>query len=540
VLTLWCPSWPVVAAGATPGTPVAVLRANVVIAASPSAQAEGVHPGVRRREAQRTCPGLVVVDHDPGRDARAFEPVLHAVERFTPLVELTRPGACTFTTRGPSRYHGGDTALAVLVARAAAEVLGAVGVAVAGLPGVGVADGRFTALVAARRAATPAAGPSPPIVVVDRGESPAYLAPDPVGALADPELTGALSSVEAAERAALVDLLPRLGLRTLGAFAALDTADVAARFGTVGRLVHRLAAGLDERPPAARRPPAELTVSLELDPPAQQVGPVVFAAKHLADVLHARLAADGLAATRVIVQAETEHGEHHERGWRGDGALGPAAIAERVRWQLDGWAQGPTAPTGGITVVRLVPDEVVADTGRQLGFWGGLTQADERATRAVARLVGVCGPEAVTVPEWRGGRDPADLVALVPAAGVELTGRSRAVGPSSLAGPWPGRVPTPTPSLVHPEPIPVEVHDADGQLVTVSGRGLASAPPARLVLGGRSHDVVAWAGPWPVEERWWDPVNRRRRARFQLVTERGAAYLAVLEGGAWAVTATYG
>jgi protein ImuB len=50
---------------------------------------------------------------------------------------------------------------------------------------------------------------------------------------------------------------------------------------------------------------------------------------------------------------------------------------------------------------------------------------------------------------------------------------------------------------------------------------------------------VAWAGPWPADERWWDPANHRRRARFQLLTDDGAAHLAVVEAGRWWLEAVY-
>src|SRR4029079_6546410 len=52
----------------------------------------------------------------------------------------------------------------------------------------------------------------------------------------------------------LIDVLMRLGLRTLGAVAALPAADLVARFGLDGQAAHRLARGLDERPPDARIP----------------------------------------------------------------------------------------------------------------------------------------------------------------------------------------------------------------------------------------------------------------------------------------------
>ncbi|HEX8803675.1 MAG TPA: hypothetical protein VF743_05765 [Acidimicrobiales bacterium] len=50
--------------------------------------------------------------------------------------------------------------------------------------------------------------------------------------------------------------------------------------------------------------------------------------------------------------------------------------------------------------------------------------------------------------------------------------------------------------------------------------------------------ITAWAGPWPCDERWWDPARHRRRARVQ-VEAGGVAHLLVLESGRWWVEATY-
>jgi protein ImuB len=51
--------------------------------------------------------------------------------------------------------------------------------------------------------------------------------------------------------------------------------------------------------------------------------------------------------------------------------------------------------------------------------------------------------------------------------------------------------------------------------------------------------VRAWAGPWLYDERWWDPIGHRRRARFQVVLEDGTAHLLTIEAGRWWVEATY-
>lgn len=109
-----------------------------------------------------------------------------------------------------------------------------------------------------------------------------------------------------------------------------------------------------------------------------------------------------------------------------------------------------------------------------------------------------------------------------------------------MEDPWPGSIPPPSPALVHDEPQPVEVFDAAGQPVRVSGRGVLSADPVRLVVASHAPaTIVEWAGPWPCDERWWDPGHHRRRARMQVITSTDAAHLLVLETNRWSIEATY-
>jgi protein ImuB len=550
-LVLWCPDWPVRAWGVDPDEPAAVLEAGRVTACSVAARQAGVSPGLRRRDAQARCPDLRLLVRDPNREARAFEPTVAAVARFSPLVEVERPGLCAVATRGPSRYFGGDEALARIV-------LDAVG-GREPQARVGVADGSFAALWAARLGARsdlggdgpsglPAAGVAGEersrAVLVEPGATPRFLASLPVTCLLGGDRPaaagrgprarggrpgeGAGSGGGGGAGEVLVEVLWQLGLRTLGDFAALPEADVLARFGDEAARRHRQARGLEDRPLDARPPPPDLTAVLEIDPPVERVDQAAFAAKALADRLHDDLSARGLACTRVLVEAETCHGETLRRLWRHEGVLAAAALADRTRWQLEGWLAGSAAdrPTGGLSRLALVPDEVVPARGRQLGFWGGEARAAERAARAAARVAAMSVPEAVTVPERRGGRRPDDQFELVPVAALDLTER----GPLRASeAPWPGRLPV-APALVHGDrPFPVEVLDAGAAPVTVTGRGIVSAPPVRL----DGVEVLAWAGPWPLLERWWDPVAARRQARFQVVTSDGRAHLLVVEGGRW-------
>ena len=544
MVSVWFPDWPVAAAGFPADVPAAVMSANRVVARTAAAATEGVVVGQRRRQAQRRCPHIILIDRDADRDAREFEPVVRAVADISPRLDVVEPGWITLRALGPSRYFGGDAVLADELADRLADCLADRSVevggsgATAGVPGVGIADGRFASSIAARLAVRQGHP-----VIVEAGGSPAFCAELPLGWLqtlgeSDPEL---------------IELFARLGLRRLGDLAALSAVDVLGRFGHVGLHAHRLASGADTRPSSTTDPAPERRLDHVLDDPAAQSSAVVFVAKQLADELADSLAADGRVCTRLVVLLESEHGERSERSWYRSAGLTASAMVERVRWQLDAWIGLPRGSdqelTGGIALVRLTPDEVRADEGSQLGLWGGQTEADRRAARAIARLSTLTSQDAVTVPMWRGGRLPADRYEWVPATMVDLDHRTVSKAGSGPMGPWPGALPSPSPATVFADPHPVEVLDEHGEVLRVTGRGMVSARPAmlRLLTGddssgwrrGRSRPIVAWAGPWPIEERWWEPERHRRLARFQVVTDDHDGYLVVAEHRRWWISARY-
>ena len=97
----------------------------------------------------------------------------------------------------------------------------------------------------------------------------------------------------------------------------------------------------------------------------------------------------------------------------------PPGAAERT---TDGYP-------GGIALLRLTPDQLVRDRGRQLGLWGDAVVTD-RVARAAVRVQAMLGHDAVTRPVPAGGRSPDEQVTLVPYGG----GDDRMLPPSGRAG----------------------------------------------------------------------------------------------------------
>jgi protein ImuB len=520
--------WPAVAAATAvdlPATaPVAVTLANRVVACSAAARAAGVRRGLRRRESQARCPQLHVVTADPSRDARFFEPVTAAVDDLVPRAEVLRPGLLVLPVRGAARYFGSESTAAERLVDA---------VAAAGVEcQAGIADQLSTAVFAARVGR-----------IVEPGRDAAFLADLSIRQLAtEPSLSGE-------GRTDLADLLWRLGIRTIGQFAALSRTDVASRFGVDAIVAHRFARGEPERGPAGREPAAELDAEMACDPPIDRVDAAAFAGRSLASKLHQTLMSAGVGCTRLAIHAVTANGEELSRVWRCAEPLTEDATADRVRWQLDGWLNKRTSlgggakrwkgntdgrPTAPVTTLRLQPVEVVSAEALQLPLWGTSGSDDWlRARRALVRVQGLLGPEAVQLPVLSGGRGPAERITLVP-LGDELVPRA------DPRHPWPGQLPEPSPTVLLDDP--VELVDAQGNPVRVTSRGVFSADPARLVASDRDGVLRWWAGPWPVDERWWDPeVKAGRIARAQVLVDGspGQALLLCFRQRRWYLEGIY-
>jgi protein ImuB len=541
-IALRFPDWPVYVIACAQGwdllTPAAVVDNHRIAAANRAARHAGVKVGMKARHALGVCPSLTVAEEDAEAEATAHEEVLTGLEQVTASVETLRPGLLAVPAGSLTRYYGSEEQAVELLVDAAAR---------AGVDCVpGVADDLVTAVWASFTG-----------TVLAPGASAAWVATQPVGILTAEPVLGAPT--------VMVETLSDLGIRTLADFAALPRRDVVGRFGADAATWHRIAAGEPERTVSPVQVTGQPQVHVEPDKPVTSTEAAAFLARRAAAQLHAALAAAGSACLRLSVTATLAPPESYagpasvERLWRCREPLGEEDTAQRIRWQLDGWltrvngrgggsdhssdssdSSDGTADAAGIRSVTLIPVECVPAGDVVETLWGGPDDGIRAARAAAARAQALIGTRAVLRPVHRGGYTVTGGVVTVP-YGEEDPEEVQALPTRH----WEGAVPAPLPGLLASGGGKVHLLDGTGAEVQVSGRGLLSAAPDRLVRGdrgdrgGRSVAVTGWAGPWPVDERWWDAPSARRYARLQIATDEPGAHLLLCRDSSWIIEGSY-
>ncbi len=487
---MWFPEWALRSPGSPPAEPSspaeprqAIDDGGRVVAVSPAAFAAGIRLGMRRGEAEAICPNVETIERDPGAEMIAFESVAAAVETLIPRIEVTEPGLLFVPVSGAVAYYGGE---APLVDRVVKEIDDATG----GGFRIGLASGPF----AAKHAAALATGEPPVLIVEDDAD---FLASLDIGALRTEEL---------------VATFRWLGITTLGELARLPRGAITSRFGAIGLAAHRLASGPD-REVVARTIPVDLTIEERFEPPLDDMEQVGFIARAMASRLVEGLAAVGAAPYRVTVEAEAADGSIRSRTWSSADPLDDGAIADRMRWQLRAWVEGPgVGVRGGLAALRIEPADL-SGGGRQLSL-GENARRDIATQRALAATQAIVGIDGLLNAQPQGGRDPADRVSW------HRWGEDAPAPQRDPSAPWIGGVPSPSPVLVPPEPQRFTIEWDTGM-------------PVRARLGSRWVPVLSWAGPWRRLGRWWQ--GEESADRWQIVTSAGAFLCEVRDGETWLI-----
>lgn len=453
---------------------IAVMEHHRIVAASTAARQSGVALGMKKRAAEALCPRIAIVERDLDAEWRVFESVCSAVDTVASGIEPLSPGTLLLHTRGPARHAGGEEPLVRALIDAVADDTG-------WECSVGIADGPLGAILASRSGR-----------IVLPGESARFLAPFPIDSLAHaPVGAGQRFRVPGggegvARVSELIDVLRRLGISSLGAFADLPRASVSARFGALGVLLHTLACGAEIGEGKRERPAQPILVERHLEPPLERIDQAAFIARPLAEELEEELRQRGLACMGLRIVARGENGSEIERTWRHEGALSVRDVVDRVRWQCDGWilaaerqASRPGGPrhgapcAGSIVHIQLIPVHTESAGEYAPGLWGRASTAEKRAARALTRVQSIAGERSVLVPTTKEGRLLHEAIAVRPFRAAPVRERCE--------GPWIGSLPRPLPATVFTQQIAAQLM-GEGRAVYVSARGLLTGVPAHLVL----------------------------------------------------------
>jgi protein ImuB len=425
----------------------------------------------------------------------------------------------SFPVRGPARRMGGDHKLVDQVRKR-----------VQGLSehiGVGVADTSIAAFLTAGH---------PRQVVIDPGNDQEFLSSVPLTVVAElgfvaPEL---------------VETLTALGYRTIDSISSVEQTLLRDRFGSAGVHLWHLSNGHEVMYTEFRESRDAVLREVAFEEPLQIAEQIVFGVRATVEELVASLVQESQLCTQFSLVLETDHAEVCERVWHFSSGFNARAMIERARWQLEEWLLSGSA-TAGVTLARFCVYATRPTNSEQLSLWGDHSATDTDAIRLVGKLSGTFGADSVCLARWRGGRDVNEIFTMVPGLDLDLLDVETTIRmqrPPHHEGPWRGLLPSPLPAVAFPIPEPVQIIDEVGRAVGVTRRCELTSIPCRLIRANSAAlDVLTWAGPWPIEERWWAPEVAQRIVQMQvvLIDAEGAEnpVLVQLQRAGWVIAAVY-
>jgi protein ImuB len=479
ILCAWSPDWAIAnwirrnpSASRGEAFALAASERGVRRLAAVDAQAAGLglFAGQKATDAVALTPELTIAEADPAADTRALAGLADWCARFSPAVAVDPPDGLFLDITGVDHLWGGEAAMmADFVARLARNGL-PVRAAIAPSPGAAWALAHF----------------GPDRAIAD--EAIAALATLPVEALR-------LSGADAAQ-------LRRLGLRTIGAVAALPRDQAGRRFGP--EVMRRLDQALGAAPEAFAfvRPPNPWFARLAFAEPISAPEDLARVAGDIVARLCARLEAEGRGARRFDLAFHRLDGvaEAVSVGLALPGR-DAAAITRLFLPLLE-----RIDPGFGIEVVTLGARETAAHVARQPGLPPLPGDSHDRETLAplVDRLANRLGEAAV----WRAEAFPSHAPERAVARRPPLS--------TPTDGGWDRERPRPVRLFRRPEPVEAVAPVPDD-------------PPVMFRWRGRTHKVRHAEGPERLGEEWWrrpwseaDPASARDY--YQVEDEDGARF----------------
>ena len=332
------------------GSPVVVGDAEGhVLAVSDEALPFGVEVGLPVRQAEHLCPQATFLSSDHGAAIRLRELLAAALYDLAPCIEVRVEGIAWLDLEGvPSPAESIREARRCLRTALGRE------------PRLGLGPGPFSARLAAARAR-----PGRLMRIADARE---FLAPLPARELCLDD-----------ERMERLDLL---GLRTLGAVAAIGPRELESQLGPEGRRAVFLARGLEPDQLTPWQPPLFTSAHRQFEPAVEDREALLFVSRGLCSDLAEELGLRGAGAKQVRVRLVCEGGDVEARE---SIVRHPLSSAAELFGLVGSWLKGwqPQAP---ITEMWIDLPVLEAAGRRQLRLWTGGDGTSDEVVAALERL----------------------------------------------------------------------------------------------------------------------------------------------------------
>lgn len=325
--------------------------------------------------------------------------------------------------------------------------------------------------------------------------------------------------------AELREALAALGLRTAGAFAALDPLEVERRWGSDGLGAWRLACADDPRRATLARTDDPRTVVHELASSAPTVEPVLFLVRASLDRLVRTLAADGLAAAALSLTLTLDDGRRVTREVRPARPIARVVpLFERCRAALDTWTlEAPVA------ALELRVSETAPSSAEQGDLLAPAWRDPSAAEAALARLRATLGAGTVVrpvardsyAPERAGGWVEVEQAAsAVPLDALQVNGMRGAHGGAETARPAPA----------------ARLLESPEHIAVVTDR---SGVPLQVFWKSRRLALTQAAGPERLSGEWWHAQPFARDYWRCECEELGQDLLIYRDAGGWHLQGWY-
>ena len=276
--------------------------------------------------------------------------------------------------------------------------------------------------------------------------------------------------------AALLPVVQRWGIKTLGELAALPTPELFSRLGAGGMELQRMARGEDSRPLVPDPIEERFEQSVVLEWPIDGLEPLSFVLRRMLEPLFVDLIARGFAVGMLHLRLTLVSRDTHERTLRFPKVVSDPNVL-RTLILLDLKAHPPPV---GIDRVTVTVDPVPART-IQFSFLERAVPSAERLSTLLGRLTVLMGEQRCGSPALVDTHQPGAFE-MQPFAPTAIT--SQPAEPCEHLAPVLRRFRIPV-------PVCVRVERGSPVHVSTGYRHLEGGP------------IITWAGPWRSSGQWW-------------------------------------